>query len=248
VLQQTTTTPLDLLFLGSGNAFASEGRAFSSFLLNGRYLFDCGPTVLQQLQKARISSHDIEVVFISHFHADHFFGLPFLLLDGHYTGRTKDLTIVGPPGIEAHTEQLLRLGYPGLRKGKPSHFKRHFVEVSDLFVSNVFELAICASCVDHVDEFTSFAYRVQVGGRSLVYSGDTTLCDGLMRLVPGADVIVLECSNANVPVHLNPGGVAAIQRLTKPGTPIIVTHLDGLPHPDKYHGLLVAQDLWRYRL
>ena len=40
---------LDLLFLGSGNAFGAEGRAFSSFLLNGRYLFDCGPTVLQQL-------------------------------------------------------------------------------------------------------------------------------------------------------------------------------------------------------
>ena len=43
---------LDLTFLGSGNAFGGEGRAFSSFVLNGRYLFDCGPTVLQQLRKA----------------------------------------------------------------------------------------------------------------------------------------------------------------------------------------------------
>ena len=173
MLQQPFNAPLDLLFLGSGNAFAAEGRAFSSFLLNGRYLFDCGPTVLQQLRKANVSSHDIEVVFISHFHADHFFGLPFLLLDGHYSGRIRDLTIVGPPGIEAQTEQLIRLGYPGLKPNDPHTFKRRYVEVSDLFVSNIFELAICASRVDHVDEFPCFAYRVQIGGRSLVYSGDS---------------------------------------------------------------------------
>ena len=122
MLQQPFNAPLDLLFLGSGNAFAAEGRAFSSFLLNGRYLFDCGPTVLQQLRKANVSSHDIEVVVISHFHADHFFGLPFLLLDGHYSGRIRDLTIVGPPGIEAQTEQLVRLGYPGLKPNDPLTF------------------------------------------------------------------------------------------------------------------------------
>ena len=94
-------------------------------------MFDCGPTVLQQMRKAGVSSHDVEVVFISHFHADHFFGLPFLLLDGHYTGRVNDLTIVGPPGIETQTEQLIRLGYPGLRPNEPSAFKRHYVDARD---------------------------------------------------------------------------------------------------------------------
>lgn len=240
--------PLDLLFLGSGNAFASHGNAFSSFLLNGRYLFDCGPTVLQQLRKAGVSSHEVEVVFISHFHADHFFGLPSLLLDGTYGGRHNDLTIVGPPGIENQTEQLIKLGYPGLHGSKPQPFERRYVEVSDLFVSNIYELAICASCVDHVDEFPCFAYRVQIGGRSVVYSGDSTLCEGLMRLVPGADVIVLECSTMDVPVHLGPSGVAAVRRMASPDATVIVTHLDEKPHPDNYHGLLVAQDLWRYRL
>ncbi len=57
--------PLDLTFLGSGNAFAPAGRAFSSFLVNGRYLFDCGPTVLQQLHKAGLSSDVIDLVLIS---------------------------------------------------------------------------------------------------------------------------------------------------------------------------------------
>jgi ribonuclease BN (tRNA processing enzyme) len=234
---------LDLRFLGSGNAFAAQGRAFSSFLLNDRYLFDCGPTVLQQLAKAGLASRDIEAVFISHYHADHFFGLPFLLLDAKYGGRTRDLTIVGPPGIEVRTRSLLELGYPGVVDS--AGYERHYVEVRDGFCDRIGDLRLTAARVEHVDEFDCFAYRAEIAGRSLVYSGDTTLCDGLLRLVAGAEVIVTECSCNGVPVHLGPSGVEEVARHA-PGAKIIVTHLDGLKHPTNFEGLIVAEDLARY--
>jgi ribonuclease BN (tRNA processing enzyme) len=234
---------LDLLFLGSGNAFAAQGRAFSSFLLNGRYLFDCGPTVLQQLAKAGVSSSEIETVFISHYHADHFFGLPFLLLDAKYSGRTKDLTIVGPPDIEARTMGLLQLGYPGVLES-PGYTKRYF-EVSDGACHRFGDLTLTAARVEHVGELECYAYRAEFDGRSLVYSGDTTLCDGLLRLVDGADVIVTECSCNNVAVHLGPEGVDAVARRA-PGARVVVTHLDGVDHPNGFDGLIVAEDLARY--
>jgi ribonuclease BN (tRNA processing enzyme) len=236
-------TKLDLRFLGSGNAFAAQGRAFSSFLLNDRYLFDCGPTVLQQLAKAGVSSNDIETVFISHYHADHFFGLPFLLLDAKYGGRTKDLTIVGPPGIEARTCSLLELGYPGVIDSV--EYERHYVELRDGFCDHVGELSLTAARVKHVDEFDCFAIRAEIDGRCLVYSGDTTLCDGLLRLVSGAEVIVTECSCNDVPVHLGPSGIEEVARHA-PGAKIVVTHLDGLKHPTDFDGLIVAEDLALY--
>jgi ribonuclease BN (tRNA processing enzyme) len=235
---------LDLLFLGSGNAFGAEGRAFSSFLLNGRYLFDCGPTVLQQLSKAGIPSRDIEAVFISHFHADHFFGLPFLLLDAKYGGRTEDLTIVGPPGIEASTRRLLELGYPGVADSP--NYTRHYIEADDGCSNQAPGLNFTSSRVRHVDEFDCFGYRVEIDGRSLVYSGDTTLCEGLLRLVQGADVIVTECSCADVPVHLGPKDLEAVAKQA-PGAQVIVTHLDGHQHPNNFDGLHVAEDLKRFR-
>jgi ribonuclease BN (tRNA processing enzyme) len=68
---------LELKFLGSGNAFAGD-RYWSSFVLNGRYLFDAPPQTLAHLNRLTIPTVDIDAVFISHFHADHFFGLPFL--------------------------------------------------------------------------------------------------------------------------------------------------------------------------
>ena len=238
------STPLDLLFLGSGNAFGAEGRAFSSFLLNGRYLFDCGPTVLQQLRKAGASHTDIDAVFISHFHADHFFGLPFLFLASRYEGRERDLTIVGPPGIEERTDGLMSLGYPHLLDEAP--FNVHFVEVGDDCKGNVCGLDFTTARVDHVEQLTCFAYRAEPAGRSVVYSGDTTLCGGLLRLSEHADVIVLECSCDGVPVHLSPEGVAAVARQA-PEAQIILTHLDGLQEGQAFPGILIAEDGARYR-
>jgi len=243
---------LDLLFLGSGNAFGAGGKAFSSFLLNGRYLFDCGPTVLQQLRKAGVPPSDIEVVLVSHFHADHFFGLPFLFLDARYKGRTKDICVVGPPGIQERTETLLRIGYPGVLETEPT-FKRRYIEVADGFQANVAGLSVLASVVDHVAEMECFAFRAELGDRSLVYSGDTTLCDGLLRLVKDADVIVLECSREDIPVHLGAAGVEEVARRASPGAQLVVTHLDGNEHShplilslSKDAGLHVAEDLARF--
>jgi ribonuclease BN (tRNA processing enzyme) len=234
---------MDLLFLGSGNAFGAQGRAFSSFLLDDRYLFDCGPTVLQQLHKAGLTNDAVDAVFISHFHADHFFGLAFLLLAAKYGGRTSDLTIVGPPGIQERTEQLLALGYPGVIESPA--YERRYVEVSDGSCQKIGELTLTAARVEHVDEFECFAFRAETGNHSVVYSGDTTLCDGLLRLVDGADVIVTECSCFEVPVHLGPAGVEAVARKA-PGAQLIVTHLDGNDHPNGFDGLHVAEDLKRF--
>ncbi len=234
---------LDLLFLGSGNAFGAHGRAFSSFLLNGRYLFDCGPTVLQQLQKAGVHSNDIDVVFISHFHADHFFGLPFIALDGRYKDRTRELVIVGPPGVEAQCEGLLQLGYPDLVED--GGFPRRYLEVHDGIEAEACGIGFSAARVQHVPSLECYAYRAEVGGRSVVYSGDTTLCSGLLRLVEGADVVVTECSCKSVPVHLSPAGVDEVARRA-PDAKVIVTHLDGLDHPNHFEGLIVAEDLARY--
>ena len=161
---------------------------------------------------AGVPSHDIEAVFISHFHADHFFGLPFLLLEAKYGGRERDITIVGPPGIEERTDGLLRLGYPGLTSEAPAAFKRHFVELNEGFEGEVAGLRVSATRVDHVAEMECFAFRAQVGGRTLAYSGDTTLCSGLLRIVDGADVIVLECSCGANAVHLSPDDIDEVRR------------------------------------
>ncbi len=68
------------------------------------------PTALPHLRRCGIPLEAVEVVVVSHFHADHCFGWPFLLqaLAEHGGGRT--LHVVGPPGIEAHLAQMNEAG------------------------------------------------------------------------------------------------------------------------------------------
>src|SRR3990172_10388524 len=123
-------SPLDLLFLGSGNAFA-PGRYWSSFLLNGRYLFDASPVVLPHLKRCKVQLEEIEAVFISHFHADHFFGLPFLLLEyAEMTPRASDLAIIGPPGIQERLRVVTEAGFPNVLK-KQKRYAEVYHELRD---------------------------------------------------------------------------------------------------------------------
>jgi ribonuclease BN (tRNA processing enzyme) len=68
-----------------------------------------------------------------------------------------------------------------------------------------------------------------------------------LRLVPGADVLVLECSCQGVEVHLSAADVAAVARHASPGAQVIVTHLDDRDNVNALAGLHVAADLKRYR-
>jgi ribonuclease BN (tRNA processing enzyme) len=239
--------PLDLLFLGTGNAFAAEGSAFNSFLVNGRYLFDSGPTILQQIRRARMNPDDIDVVLVSHFHGDHFFGLPFLFLEFWRRERRKELTIAGPPGIAERAEMLFETGFPGMPV-RPNAYRRRYIEVSDGLECEAAGLEFTAAEVEHVASLRCFAFRGHANGRTIMYSGDSKLCKGLLRLAPGAEVLVMDCSNGGDPVHMSQKDVAIVRQKAPEDATTIVTHLDGFPPPLELDGVLVAHDLARFRL
>ena len=241
--------PLDILFLGSGNAFAA-GRYWSSFLLNGRYLFDASPIALPHLKRSEVDLAEIEAIFISHFHADHFFGLPFLLLEyAESTPRSKPLTIIGPPGIEERLRTITDAGYPHLL-AKEKSYEESYLNSRDGLEGDVGELHYQARSVEHVKGLDCFGFRVDIGGRTLAYSGDSVLCDPLVELAEGADVFVVECScwgDACGP-HLNPQDIRELRRRLGPTPTFILTHLDAGQPDLGIENVLLADDLARFSL
>ena len=241
--------PLDILFLGSGNAFA-QGRYWSSFLLNDRYLFDASPIVLPHLKRSGVRLEEIDAVFISHFHGDHYFGLPFLLLEySELTPRTKELTIAGPPGIKERLAGVTAAGFPNVVNKKQS-YQETYVDLQDGLQGEVPGLEYLVRAVNHVEELACFGFRVQVGGRTLAYSGDTMMCDALVDLADGADVLVVECScweDACGP-HLAPPDIRELRRRLGPKPTFILTHLSGGKEELHIENVLVADDLARFSL
>jgi ribonuclease BN (tRNA processing enzyme) len=241
---------LELTFLGSGNAFASAPeRYWSSFLANGRYLFDAPPTLLPHLKRLGMSLTDIEVVFISHFHGDHFMGLPFLFLEYVYlTERRDDLFTVGPPGVEQKIEEFARLCYPEVTR--EAGYRRRYLEVRPGTDQYVNEIGFRALTMNHVPgRLECFGYRVHVGGKTVAYTGDTMLCDEIFELAEGADVLVLDCtySQGGGPEHMGMDDLPVIRKRVAPETTIILTHLNGEPDIAGLENVLIARDFGTYR-
>src|SRR5687767_12597095 len=102
-----------LTFLGTGN-YLAQGRYWNSFVMDGSVLVEPSPSALPNLRRCGIAAEAIDTVVVSHFHADHTFGWPFLLLEFLMarlrTNTTTPLSVVGPPGIEGYLAQMMDLG------------------------------------------------------------------------------------------------------------------------------------------
>jgi ribonuclease Z len=94
---------LDVLFIGTAGSAPTARRSLPATLVRrggDRLLFDCGEGTQRQLLRS-IGLVELEDVFITHFHADHWLGLPGMLKTFSLRGRDRPLTVYGPPGLKA---------------------------------------------------------------------------------------------------------------------------------------------------
>jgi ribonuclease BN (tRNA processing enzyme) len=183
-----------LRFLGSGDAFGSGGRLQTCLLLEGAsapVLIDCGASSLVALKRAGIDPNDVDTVIVTHLHGDHFGGLPFFVLDGQFSRRTRPLVVAGPPGIAARVQQAMEVFFPGSSTA-PRKFPLEFAELEERRATEVGAATVTSFLVEHACGAPPFAVRVGYGGRTVAYSGDTEWTEALLDAARGADLFVCE--------------------------------------------------------
>ena len=192
------TNQVQVLFLGTGNAFGSGGRNPVSILVQAEdvgALLDCGPATLPMLKKLGRSAAGIDFVFLSHHHGDHFAGLPFLLLELQYRETCeRPLTVIGPPGTRRIVERVGSLLFPGLTE-KPLRFELTYREIEPGETHRGGPLEATAFKVRHFPRGLALGYRLSLHERTVVYSGDTEWTDELGHQSQGADLFICECSS-----------------------------------------------------
>jgi ribonuclease Z len=107
-------TQMDLIFLGTSGSWPTIKRNVSSLAVKRGgevILFDCGEGTQRQIQRSQLSYMQINSIFITHYHGDHFLGLPGLIQTMQLNDRKNPLTIYGPQGIHQLVDQILHLGY-----------------------------------------------------------------------------------------------------------------------------------------
>jgi ribonuclease BN (tRNA processing enzyme) len=219
---------LRLTFLGSGDAFGSGGRLQTCMLLESegrRWLLDCGATSLVALRGAGVDPSSIDAVLITHLHGDHFGGVPFLLLDGQFRRGTRPLVVAGPPGVKARVTAALDALFPGAT-GVTRRFVTTFVEWREREPVEVAGARVVPYPVVHPSGAPPFALRLQAGGRTLVYSGDTEWTDVLVEAARDADLFVCEAYTfeRKIRFHLDWATVAA-HRAALSCRRLILTHM-----------------------
>ena len=196
-----------LQFIGCGDAFGSGGRANTCFHVTGaktNFLFDCGASSLPALKAHKVDRLAIDLILITHFHADHFGGIPFFILDAMYVAkRTRPLILAGPPGLTEWYDRAVAAAFPGDRK-PPFPLTLREVEIGRR--QEIAGLAVTPYHVIHDDKAgPCLAYRVETEGKTLTYSGDTEWTDKLIPAAKNADLFVCECYRfeSDSPTHMN---------------------------------------------
>ena len=225
--------------LGSSDAFGSGGRGHSAYLItssSATFLLDCGPSVLQTLKRAGHDPGAVDFILLSHLHGDHFGGVPFLLMEYLYERpRTRPLAVYGPPGTERRLQALFAALYEH-SAGQPLPFALDIVEVPPGAGFPVRGVQVLPFAVPHAAELVCLGFRVDVEGRSVVYSGDSGWTEEFVSQARGADLFLCECSTyePRMPVfHLSYQEIAARARDISCRR-LVLTHLgsESLAHLD----------------
>jgi ribonuclease BN (tRNA processing enzyme) len=197
-------------FLGTGDAFGSGGRLQTCFHVRTRdiaFLIDCGATACLAMKRAGLTHADVDAVLLSHFHADHFAGLPFLIIEGRVIGRASPLSIAGPAGLHERVREATEVLFPGAGETMP-RFPIEYLEYGDstgAIITLGKHTRITTWPVTHAPATQPHALRIETGDRIIAYSGDTEWNPNLIDVARGADLFICEVSSFDGPtgIHLD---------------------------------------------
>jgi ribonuclease Z len=103
---------LDVVFLGTAGSMPTARRSPTALVVRRggeRLLFDCGEGSQRQFLRSTLGLVDLSEIFLTHYHADHYLGLPGMLKTFSLRGRELPLTVYGPPGLNTLFASLSKI-------------------------------------------------------------------------------------------------------------------------------------------
>ena len=201
---------IKVLICGTGSPEVSSARAQACTLVaaGGKlFLFDVGDGSVRSLAASRIPVNDLERVFVTHYHSDHFGDLGVLINAGWIWGRETPLEVQGPVGMAgliAGYEQAYALDETYRSVNMPHLAERRAVaravplEIAfaegarSVRVYDKDGVTIDAAPVAHDPVRPALGYVLQYKGRKLFISGDTEVSPVNMPAMQGADMVIHE--------------------------------------------------------
>jgi len=206
-----------ITLLGAGEAF-DETLGNTSALVTDEsiVLLDCGYAAPFQVWRHDASPDLIDAIYISHAHADHYFGLPALLTRMWESGRKKPLALISHRPVLEKISQVIELGYPGISKRFEFAIENIEAAAEEDVTFREFHMRFAPT----IHSVTNLAVRMEARGTTFCYSGDGMFTDASRAVFDGADLLLHEAfSFEESTVH------ADIPRLIEMAEQVHVEHL-----------------------
>ncbi len=215
-------------FLGTGNAFSPKGRFHALAIIDKCISIDAPPTLIYQLRNASINPGSINNILFTHWHADHTFGFPFILLERKYLLRNEknnNLNIYLRPNGKNFLTNLCKIGFPGsLEDSFDKSINWNESENSQIMDTDwkFNRFPVC-----HTPETDPHGYElIHKNGFVLLHCGDSGPCEEIDIRSKNADVIILEMGMpdiGNFPYHHTPADIISFTQKF-PDKLVLVTH------------------------
>lgn len=183
---------MEVNILGCGAALPALGRHCSGQVVmvdGSRYLIDCGEGTQTQLRVCHQKLQSLEHIFISHLHGDHLFGLPGLLSTMHLCGRTREVHVYAPQGLQVAMELLFQVS------GSHINFPIYYHEIRHGEV--IFQdKKVSVTAFELYHSIPTFGFKFQELSprhpHSYAYCSDTAYNPQIIPWVQGVDLLCLE--------------------------------------------------------
>ena len=204
---------MEIHFIGVGEACDSQNGNTSIHVHasnNTTLLCDCGFSAAHTFFSFYNDPDQLDMVWISHFHGDHFFGIPLLLLRLFEMKRSKPLLIIGQHGIEKKMLDTMDLAFPRFRS--KLCYEVRFQEIEPETVHEISGLKL--ESVQTLHSQRNLGLLVSDGKNKLYYSGDGRPTEGVAELVRDCDLAVHEAFRLDEEIHHH-GSITGCLKLAK---------------------------------
>ena len=209
---------MEIKLVGTGGIFSPYNSA--CVLVNKHALIDLANGSLKQLRKNGICITNIDTVFITHLHGDHYFDFPFLLLE-KYKDDKNELKIIGPSETEKKIKSLTKLAFPDIADDIFESLKIKFIDANEKV--KVDDILVSSLPMKH-GKMEAYGYILKEDKMKIGFTGDTASCESVNKMLNECNKVVIDSTfEIGTETHL---GVNEILVLLKkyPNTTLIPTH------------------------
>lgn len=210
--------------IGTGCIGTKQNSASS--IVNKKILIDVPNGICRTLRNLDKPLEYIQTVIITHYHGDHIFDLPFLILEKSLVKDSNkyQLNIVGPKNIEERTKKLYEIAFPNSWKKVNEILNINFIEILPGETKYIDDTTIEAVKVEHsVPE--AQGYILTIDNQRCAFTGDTSRCEGVNYLLSKSKILIADCADTKgTKTHM---GIDNIHEYAEkyPEKVIVTTHM-----------------------